>query len=423
MLALLFAWALAREPDLPRSLAAFTYGSFGLVAVAAVVPDRAHGVRAGLFVAGLLGTALGSMALIGLAPGPVLLTFIAITCTGLFMGTPWMVGALLLSSACVTLVGLRPPPIEVPGLVHAGAFVLVSLTGAALFRSTVRALEGTRQVAAQALTRLESASRTQAKTQSTLDQTQSTLDQTRQALEESKRLEAVGRLAGGVAHEFNNLLQVMLGLSDLLADEVKSGEGAEAVRSIQETARQGAELTSSLLVVARKGIDEAETFELDDALELWSKAFRRIVPSNVDFEIDLRRGRPVTLHAASLHRAVLNLIRNAIDAMPEGGRLQLSCRPSPVDGWMVLSVADTGGGIDPETKEKIFEPFFTTKGARGTGLGLPMVRGFVERFDGRLEVHTQPGQGTRFELHMLESDDPSLSGPTPPIHPPARRLG
>jgi signal transduction histidine kinase len=242
-------------------------------------------------------------------------------------------------------------------------------------------------------------------------------DQLRQA----QKMEALGRLAGGVAHDFNNLLTVIAGHSDLLSDRLKPDDPLyNHSQQIRKTSDRAAALTKQLLVFSRKQSLQAKIIDMNDLIADTGKLLRRLVREDIELSLQLgdSLGR-VKADASQLEQVVLNLIVNASDAMPQGGKLTIETQNVIVDNeystkhgslepgaYVTVRVTDTGVGMDAATKARIFEPFFTTKGpGKGTGLGLATVYGVVKQSGGFIWVESEPGRGTRFELYFPKTDE------------------
>jgi len=242
----------------------------------------------------------------------------------------------------------------------------------------------------------------------------------RRALEEqlrqSQKLEAIGRLASGVAHDFNNILMSIMGAADLLLmelgpDDLARGEATEVKQSVL----RGAALTRQLLAFSRRQASRPRLFALGEVVGGMESMLRRLIGPEIEFDID-GVGEPVAVMAdpAQIEQVVLNLVINARDAMPKGGRLILrverlmvdeTAALSHVEGhagrYARLSVADTGTGIDEATRARLFEPFFTTKEqGKGTGLGLSIVYGIVRQSGGYITVVSEPGRGATFMIYL-----------------------
>lgn len=221
-------------------------------------------------------------------------------------------------------------------------------------------------------------------------------------LRHSQKLEVIGALVGGVAHDFNNVLGGILGYASLLRAHLRDVPTAlRYVETIERSAVRGAELTSRLLAVSRRRPARREPVELnslvEETLELLSHTFHK----NVRFEtrLDLRL-RSLMADASQLQQIVLNLCVNARDAMAEGGTLRVSTRLDDREDRVTLSVADDGVGMEPSIIARLFEPFFSTKGEGGTGLGLSVVYGIVKSLGGDVRVQSAPGRGATFDISL-----------------------
>jgi signal transduction histidine kinase/ActR/RegA family two-component response regulator/HAMP domain-containing protein len=249
---------------------------------------------------------------------------------------------------------------------------------------------------------------------------QKTAEQQMRSLEEqfrhSQKMEAVGRLAGGVAHDFNNLLLVINGHAELIAETAGLGEGVRRqLQAIHQAGQRAAQLTSHLLAFSRKQNVEPKTFELDQAVAGLEKIIRRITPENIELQTKLGAGKAgIRIAPEQLEQIIMNLVLNARDAMPTGGRLSIdtSCEECDrsmsrqlgdlVPGqYVVLAISDSGHGMEPRVRERIFEPFFTTKPlGRGTGLGLSTVYGIARQNSGGVHVYSEPGKGSTFRIYF-----------------------
>ena len=242
----------------------------------------------------------------------------------------------------------------------------------------------------------------------------------RRALEEqlrqSQKLEAIGRLAGGVAHDFNNILMSIMGAADLLLMQLTPGDSArEEALEIKQSVDRGAGLTRQLLAFSRRQATRPRLFALGEVVSGMDRMLRRLIEAEIDFEI-ISAPYPLMILADSgqVEQVVMNLVINARDAMPKGGRLTVrveevelneAAAATLTEGktglYARLSVADTGTGIDEQTRAKLFEPFFTTKEqGKGTGLGLSIVYGIVKQSGGYITVASEPGRGATFLLYF-----------------------
>ncbi|HET6797734.1 MAG TPA: ATP-binding protein, partial [Gemmatimonadales bacterium] len=237
-------------------------------------------------------------------------------------------------------------------------------------------------------------------------------------LRQAHRMESVGRLAGGVAHETNNQMSVVLGSSTFI---LKRSDIPESVRMdvefIQKAAERTAAVTAQLLAFSRRQVLKPESLDLNTVIGNWEPVLRRIMGEDcgVLLRLDPQIGS-VRADPGQLEQVLLNLALNARDAMPRGGSITVETFPAELDesyvrgrpgtavqpgDYAVLAVTDTGHGMDKETLSHVFEPFFTTKGVgQGTGLGLSTVYGIVKQSDGYVWVYSEPGKGTTFKIYL-----------------------
>ena len=218
----------------------------------------------------------------------------------------------------------------------------------------------------------------------------------------AQKMEAVGRLAGGVAHDFNNMLTVIFNSAQFLRDDLPEGtEERQTLEEIIAASKRSAELTRQLLALSRKQVSRPETFSLRELLLRMRAILRSMLDDNIEFEFHLcDEAAKVHLDSAQMEQTIINLVVNARDAMPEGGTLSLRLETLP-EGELRLRVRDTGEGMPDSVRERIFEPFFTTKPAgKGTGLGLSMIFAFADKCGGRIEVNSSPGRGSIFDLYL-----------------------
>ena len=229
-------------------------------------------------------------------------------------------------------------------------------------------------------------------------------------------MEAVGTLAGGVAHEVNNLLQIVLGHADMLLLRARLDEKSDkSVEAIRRAARNGADLVNRILTFSRKTEPQKRPLNLCDEVRRVEELLRRTIPRMISLEMSLEDNlRMVSADPAQIEQILLNLATNARDAMPEGGRLVFEtrnatvreeyCRTQPEvkpGEYVLLTVSDTGHGMEKAISDRVFEPFFTTKEpGKGTGLGLSTVFGIVKSHGGHITCKSMPGGGTTFQyLH------------------------
>ncbi len=222
-------------------------------------------------------------------------------------------------------------------------------------------------------------------------------------LEQSKKMEAVGSLAGGIAHDFNNLLQAIRGNAELLTVVNEARRTAPEVTEILEATDRAAELVRQLLTFSRQMPVRRAIVDLGGVIDDTTTMLARLIGEDIELVIE-PADRPLTVLADrhQLEQILVNLVLNARDAMPDGGRLTI--RTSLAGDDIRLEVVDTGEGIPPEIVDRIFEPFFTTKETEGTGLGLAIVYGLVEDLDGAIEVDSRPGEGTSVIVTMPRTE-------------------
>jgi two-component system cell cycle sensor histidine kinase/response regulator CckA len=254
---------------------------------------------------------------------------------------------------------------------------------------------------------------------------------------QSQKMEAIGRLAGGVAHDFNNMLTVITGYGQWMLDELpRDSPICESASEILLAANRAAALTNQLLAFSRNQVIQPVVVDLNSLVAQMDQMLRRLIGENIELvtemssDLGVIRGDP-----GQIEQVILNLAVNARDAMPRGGRLiietanvyideehartQADCVPGP---YVMLAVSDSGSGIDEEIKAHIFEPFFTTKEqGKGTGLGLSTVYGIVKQDSGHIRVESEPGAGAIFRIYLPRVGDPPMPKIIP--QPRARRRG
>ena len=240
-------------------------------------------------------------------------------------------------------------------------------------------------------------------------------------LHQAQKMEAVGQLTGGIAHDFNNLLAVSLGNLELAKEVLEQGgDVLPFVETAIRSTERGASLTGQLMAFGRRQALDSEVTDVGSLTEEFANFTRRVLSEAIDLQIEIQDGLwPVFVDRSQLSSVILNLIVNARDAMPDGGRITLSgtnvtLSPEDVVGkdglapgsYVELSVTDTGTGMMPEVMEHVFEPFFTTKGVgEGTGLGLSMVYGFTRQSEGYAAIESTPGRGTTVRILLPRQEE------------------
>jgi PAS domain S-box-containing protein len=238
----------------------------------------------------------------------------------------------------------------------------------------------------------------------------------------AQKMESIGRFAGGVAHDFNNILSAILGYSDLILLELPQDHALrESIEIIRESGEKAATLTKQLLTFSRKQVMDMRPVDLNAIVENMSRMIERVIGE--DIVLTLRQQSPaavVRAEPAQMEQVLMNLAVNARDAMPGGGGLTIETgktvltasqilgrQTAPPGPYVVLSVSDTGAGIEPAVEERIFEPFFTTKEhGKGTGLGLSTVYGIVNQHNGYISLDTKPGVQTTFNIFFPAEETP-----------------
>jgi PAS domain S-box-containing protein len=247
------------------------------------------------------------------------------------------------------------------------------------------------------------------------------LRRTEEQLRHAQKMEAIGILAGGVAHDFNNVLSIILGYCGMLLEDLDGANPMRAdIAEIKTAGDRGAALTRQLLAFSRQQIIETKILDLNQVIGDMDSMLRRLVREDIDFVttpgVGLGRCKA---DAGQIEQILMNLVINAIDAMPEGGKLRIDTANADLDDeyvvahagmkpgrYVMLAVSDTGVGMSKATRDRIFEPFFTTKDkGKGTGLGLSTVFGIVEQTGGSIYVYSELGRGSAFKVYLPRVDD------------------
>jgi signal transduction histidine kinase/ActR/RegA family two-component response regulator len=265
-------------------------------------------------------------------------------------------------------------------------------------------------------------------------QTEEALRKSEEQFRQSQKMEAVGRLAGGMAHDFNNLLTVISGHSELMMMQIKSKSlPAESVEEIHSAAQRAAQLTRQLLAFSRKQVLQPKVLDLNDVVLGMEKMARRLIGEDVELRTALKKplGR-ITADPGQIEQLIMNLVVNARDAMPRGGRLLIETDDVTLDwdggaknrqleagDYVMLAITDTGIGMTESVKAHLFEPFFTTKGVgKGTGLGLATCYGIAKQSGGDIRVYSEPDHGTTFRIYFPQTSQLVVTEAPPPEHVP-----
>jgi len=235
-------------------------------------------------------------------------------------------------------------------------------------------------------------------------------------LRQAQKMESIGTLAGGIAHDFNNILTTLIGYASLIQTKMDSDNPLRSyVDQVLSASRKGADLTRSLLTFSRQQPVTLLPVDLNDAIRATQPLLKRLLTEDIDLSTSFTGDDTVVMADRSqMDQILFNLVTNARDAMPEGGTLTIETDITAMDSWFIeahgfgepgryvlMTVADTGEGMDGATREKIFDPFFTTKETgKGTGLGLATVYGIVKQHNGYITVYSEPGKGTAFHIYI-----------------------
>ena len=395
--------------DVSHPAFAAMFVGYGAIVALRLLPGLPYRVRAVTLSAACFIAAGCAVLLRGLAPAPVLLVGLGVVIAALFLGRAGMLGGLLLAAATVAIIG-RPEPAEAFSP-WSSAIDLVCVAGVltVLVQFVVSRLERSLAHTSQALARLQTEQALREHAQDQLTQAQATLQQT-------QKLDAVGRLAGGVAHDFNNTLQVVLGWTELLRSETHPQQIQDGIEQIRSAAERSRGLTRQLLTFSRPELSQPTRVELHAFLPALVKSYRRLLPDDISIIARTVEGLAILMDEGHLSQVLLNIVLNARDAMPAGGTIAVMAKfipraelPSTADGFdngaVEIEIIDTGTGMDEETRSRVFEPFFTTKGKRGTGLGLATAYGVVQLARGVIDIHSERGKGTSVRLFF-----PALTG-------------
>ena len=249
-------------------------------------------------------------------------------------------------------------------------------------------------------------------------------------LQQAQKLDGIGRLAGGVAHDFNNLITVIAGYAQMALDELPAEDPLrEAMSEIVKAAMHGGSLTRQLLAFSRRQISQPRDIQMNDVIRDFEKMLKRLIGEDIEVVLSLDPDAGALLaDPYQIEQVIMNLVINARDAMPDGGKvfIETSLFEAPAElallrlgvaagTYVQLAVSDTGTGMPPEVKERIFEPFFTTKeSGKGTGLGLSTVYGIVTQCGGSITVESEPGRGSTFKMFFPSVESNAIESQTVP---------
>ena len=246
--------------------------------------------------------------------------------------------------------------------------------------------------------------------------------QTEEQLRQARKMEAVGQLAGGVAHEFNNFLGIIMGYSHLLDEQAAADETlSRSVADIKAATEHAASLTRQLLALSRRQVLQPKVLDINQSVAEMDKLLRRLIGADIELITVLpQEVGAVRVDSAQIQQIFINLVVNARDAMPHGGKVVIETANVELDGdyaehnfdvkpgpYVMLAMTDTGLGMDAETQVHIFEPFFTTKEqGKGTGLGLSMIHGIVNQSGGHVNIESAISKGTTFRIYLPQVSEP-----------------
>lgn len=229
---------------------------------------------------------------------------------------------------------------------------------------------------------------------------------------QSQKIEAIGQLAAGVAHDFNNALLVVQGWNEIRSESGDEKEQREATAAIEQASEQAAQLARQLLTFARKGMRNPKYIDVDQSVASTVKTLERLVGADISLHVETRSDALAFADESQLQQIFFNLVINARDALPDGGTIRVRSAPASAEqaeslegdadfGWVVIEVEDDGIGMDQGTLDRVFEPFFTTKKhGQGTGLGLATVLGIVQQHGGHVRPSSRPDEGSRFSIFL-----------------------
>ncbi len=395
-----------------------------LLAVAAVSPRWSFRSRSLLLVAPFAAATFITYWTTGFAGNSSLIAAAGVVLMGLLLGRRWMLALLFvlllapLGAGTAMVSGALPPDLSDVDLRRFSPWLRTTTVGLAgwtilglVVTFVVQRIEGALAATSAALTRLRDE-------QVLREQAEAARRETERAALQAQKMELVGRLAAGVAHDVNNLLMVVSNWGSILADEtVTEEERAEGSVALESAVQHGSALTRRLLALARRDARSVARFRLDEAIRACVDMLSRILPAAL--ELTFRSSEPVEIEADEMEvqQVVFNLVINARDAMPEGGIIEVTSGAETIEApraiaggtlepgrWAFLRVRDAGTGIEPAIRERIFELFFTTKPlGEGTGLGLSMVMRIAQQAGGGVVLESELGAGSTFTVYLARA--------------------
>jgi signal transduction histidine kinase len=340
----------------------------------------------------------------------------------MFRGVFWSLA--LFAAVCgvtrlLSIVTLWVPAYDIEGLAKGFlALISVALTAAMLLARPRLLVLPTRIQLQQAYAALEEEVRQRRKAEAMVKRFQE-IEATETQVRQAQKMEAIGQLTGGVAHDFNNILTVIIGTIEILSEAVKDRpQLAQITNMMGAAAARGADLTQHLLAFARRQPLQPRSVDVNALVVEAARLLRPTLGEQIEIESMLAHdSAPALIDPSQLSTAILNLALNARDAMPDGGKLTLETKNVVLDdnyaamnsevtpgNYVLIAVSDTGEGIPASLLDKVFEPFFTTKDiGRGSGLGLSMVYGFVKQSNGHIRIYSEEGHGTTVKLYLPQA--------------------
>jgi signal transduction histidine kinase/CheY-like chemotaxis protein len=393
-------------------LAVATMSVWAVLVVAMLLRRRIPvGARAAIVLTVFyVGMVLG-LGMVGPLFGPALSGALVVVAAGLVLGRRagfvalGVVALTILGTGALVAVGWLPAPDPAlrsmdgfgSWVREAAAFAVFTGVIMVSIAFVVGRIERSLASASDALARVEAEAEARVEAQAALAESE-------KAVSELQRLEALGHLAGGVAHDFNNALMVLMGGADMLAEADLDAEQRQVLADMSQAMDGAAQLTAQLLAFGRRDVVAPRHLDIAEVVATTARSLRRVLPDDIELRQVIETPPAIVAGEAQIQQILLNLVINARDAMPAGGVLTLTARgETDTDGrrWLLLEVHDTGHGMDAATRERVFEPFFTTKPQHeGTGLGLSTVHTLVQRMEGSIEVHSEPGAGAVFRIRV-----------------------